>query len=48
MYSLMYSNNYMSKLSNDQAGFIPMILSILAVVVAVIFFVYTRVMHAHH
>lgn len=47
MYRMRYSYDYMSKLSVNQAGFIPMLLSILAVVVAVIFFVYFRVMHAH-
>jgi len=32
----------------DENGFIPMMLSILAVVVAIIYFAYTRVLHATH
>jgi len=36
----------MKKLKGNQAGFIPMILSILAVVIFVIYIVYARVLHA--
>lgn len=36
----------MLKPNNNQQGFIPMMLSILAVVVFVIFIVYSRVVHA--
>jgi F0F1-type ATP synthase membrane subunit b/b' len=32
----------------DQNGFIPMLLTILAVVVLIIYFAYTRVLHAAH
>lgn len=38
----------MFKHNKNQQGFIPMMLSILAVVVFVIFVVYSRVMHAAH
>ena len=38
----------MQKLHKNQQGFIPMMLTILAVVVFVIFVVYSRVMHAAH
>lgn len=31
----------------NEAGFIPMLLTILAVVVAIIYFAYTRVLHAN-
>lgn len=38
----------MKKLKQNEAGFIPMLLSILAVVLLVIYFAYTRVLHATH
>ena len=43
-----YNTLYMKKLKLNQQGFIPMMLSILAVVIFVIFVVYSRVMHAAH
>lgn len=36
----------MKKLTVNESGFIPMLLTILFVIVAVIYFVYTRVAHA--
>lgn len=38
----------MNRAPHNQKGFIPMMLSILALVVFVIFAVYSRVMHAAH
>lgn len=37
-----------SRLSENEAGFIPMLLTILAIVVALIYLAYTRVLHANH
>jgi len=34
--------------SLDQSGFVPMLVTILLIVAAIIFFVYTRVLHAQH
>lgn len=36
----------MKKLSSNQSGFIPMLISILLIVVAVIYIAYIRVKHA--
>lgn len=41
-----YNKSNMKRTPLNEAGFIPMLLSILAVVVAVIFVAYTRVLHA--
>jgi hypothetical protein len=38
----------MAKASLNNRGFIPMLLSILAAVLFVIFIIFTRVMHAKH
>lgn len=38
----------MTKLKANQSGFIPMMLALLAILVAVIVFVYLRVQKAHH
>lgn len=43
-----YNQKQMAKLSQNQAGFIPMLLTILAVVVAVIVLVFLRLAHAGH
>lgn len=37
----------MKKLSSNQSGFIPMMISILLIVLAVIYFAYIRVKHAN-
>ncbi len=37
----------MKKLASDQDGFIPLLLTVLAVVVVIIYIAYFRVLHAH-
>jgi cell division protein FtsL len=37
----------MKKLTPNEQGFIPMMITIVVIVVAVIYFVYTRVLHAN-
>lgn len=38
----------MKKKTLNEAGFIPLLLTILAIVLAVIYLAYTRVLHAQH
>jgi hypothetical protein len=38
----------MKKIKTDQNGFIPMIITLLVIIVAVIVFAYLRVSHAQH
>jgi sorbitol-specific phosphotransferase system component IIC len=38
----------MKKLTSNETGFIPLLLTVLAIVAAVIYFVYIRVHHASH
>ena len=43
-----YNKSQMKYKKLNQNGFIPMMLSILAVVLLIIYFAYTRVLHAAH
>jgi len=45
--SNVYNEINMKKHKLNQQGFIPMLLSILTIVLVLIYFVYTRVLHAH-
>lgn len=47
-YRLINNKAQMKHKKLDQNGFIPMLLSILAVVLLIIYFAYTRVLHATH
>ncbi len=45
---MVYNNAQMKRTPLNQSGFIPLLLTILAIVLLVIYLAYTRVLHATH